>query len=80
MLIMFEHFSKWNELAPLWNNGEKVIYALWDLVLNIFGHILRHIIILGRFQKSCEHILIEHNITSCDHLKVDMGWLKGWCE
>jgi hypothetical protein len=35
---MIEHFSKWIELAPLWDKcNEGVAYALLDLIMNIFG-------------------------------------------
>jgi hypothetical protein len=77
VLVMIEHFSKWLELVPLLNhNSERATYAFLDKVFSRFGVLVENFIdqsakFQGDFQDLCEKELIDHHITSRDHLEVD---------
>jgi len=77
VLVMIEHFSKWLELVPLLDRScEGTTYTFLDRVLSRFGAPIEILIdqgtkFCGEFQELCENALIDHCMTSRNHLKVD---------
>jgi transposase-like protein len=65
------------ELVPLPNHSnERVAYAFFDKVLNMFGAPAKVLInqstkFHGEFQGLCEKTFINHCMTSRNHLEVD---------
>jgi len=74
---MIEHFSKWLELVPLPNHSsEGDAYAFLNIVFSKFGVPTKVVTDQGTkfrrdFQDLCENALINHQIFSQDHLKVN---------
>jgi len=70
VLVMIEHFSKWQKLMSLSNrSNEGIAYAFLDMGLNRFEALVevptnQSIKIGGEFQKLCEKTLINHCTTS----------------
>jgi hypothetical protein len=81
---MIEHFSKWLELVPLPNRNNKgKTYVFLDKVLSRFEGFNRSFIdqgtkFHGEFQELCEKALIDHCLTSQNHLSADdeVGFAK----
>jgi len=75
---MIRHFSKWSRRVPLLNHSsEGATYAFLNKVLNRFGVLTKVIIdentkLCGDFQKVCEKTVIDHHMTSRDHLEANM--------
>jgi hypothetical protein len=73
---MIKHFLKWLKLVYLLDhNNEGTTYAFLDKVFNRFGAMLKIFIdqgmkFSGEFQELCEKTLIDHCITSQDHLEA----------
>jgi hypothetical protein len=75
---MVEHFSKWLELVPLPDrNSEGTTYTFLDMVFSRFGVPSKVLTnqgtkFRGEFQKLCEKTLIDHCMTSQNHLEAYM--------
>ncbi len=59
------------------HSSEGATYAFLNKVLNRFGVLAKVIIdestkLCGDFQKICEKTLIDHHMTSRDHLEANM--------
>jgi hypothetical protein len=76
-LVIIEHFFKLLELVPLPNhNSEGVTHAFLDKVLSRFNALVKVLTNYGTkfhgdFQKLCEKALINHQITSQNHLEAN---------
>ncbi len=70
---MIEHFSKWMELVPMLDyNNEGIAYAFLDWVFWRFGAPVEVFINqVMKFQYLCEKTLINHQMTSQNHPKID---------
>jgi transposase InsO family protein len=74
---MIEQFSKWLEFVPLLDwNSERASYAFLDRVFSRFGAPTEVLSNQGtkfhrEFQELCEKALINHRMTSRNHLEVN---------
>jgi hypothetical protein len=74
---MIEHFSKWLELVPLLDcSSEITTYAFLDKIFSRFGALADILTyqgtkFCGELQELCGKTLIDHCMTSRDHLKVN---------